>query len=511
MGQAYRRYAVRARAPFATELPLTFLLLACVGSDGPSTVDDTSVVPADDTEQPVLDDTGDSAEPATPTALLVAEQAAITTSLYVTWSSPAPSSSWLEVTDADGVVHELRPAGDTLEAWILAPEGTSVTVAAATDLGDAVERSESAELTTGELPEAFELAPPEVSEGSLMGQRITLSAWDDDGGSVALQNVDGEVVWYRKADKQQTSMAARLRHAGDGIVLSDYGLSRTGEALEGMAANRLLVFGWGGQLLEELETPAGHHYFDVLPDDSVVWLQGQVHEVEGVDEPVVFDRAVSSATGEVFGTEDIAFDTTQCHNPTGYYRDACDAHHMNSVDCDPDAGRCVASLHASDRVLEFDSETGELLHDFSAWPVDVPEGESYAFVGAHDVQYVDGGAAILLFNTSWDGGSWAVRYEVDRKAEALTTSWTHGAGGCHYANAGGGVQELPDGHTLVLFGTPSGIVHEVDAAGEVVWRDSRSGWSDEEACMIDFDPSEQSLLGEVRSYTVDVLRGVLVL
>ena len=496
---------------------MTLLLFACVATDvSPLGDADTGVVPEEEAGQEGLDETEvdeGSEDPGTPapTALLVAERTAVATSLHVAWSSPLPEASWLEVVDADGTTHEIWPQ-DELEAWILAPSGTTVTVTAATELGESVEYSDSVELSTGELPDGFELELPEIADGSLMQHRLTLSAWDDAGGKVALQNPQGEVVWYRVADsEEQTSMAARLLHSGDGVILSDYGLSRTGESLEGMAQNRVLGFGWGGEQLAELATPGGHHFFDLQDDDSVIWLQAESYDVDGVGEPVAFDAAVSSELGEVFGSADVSFDATQCNNPTGYYRDVCDAHHMNSVDCDLDAGRCIASLHASDRVVEFSSVTGELLHDFSAWSQDLPDALTTAFNGAHDVQYVDGGAAMLVFNTAKDRGAWAARYELDRQAEQLSASWAHNADGCLYANAAGGIQALPDGHVLVNYGSPSGILHEVDADGEVVWRDSRSGWSDSQACMIEYDREEESLLGEVRSYGLDVLRGVLVL
>lgn len=497
---------------------MTLLLFACVASEVSTSDDgDTGVVleeeaSSGDAGEGHVDEGVDDEEAPAPTALLVAERTAVSTSLHVTWSSPVPSSSWLEVVDADGASHEVWPVGSTLEAWILAPAGTTVAVTAVTELAESVEFSETVELSTGELPEGFDLDAPEVGEGSLMGDRLTLSAWDDGGGRVALQNPAGEVVWtYLSENEDQTSMAARVLHGAGGVMVSDYSLSRTGESLEGMSGNRVLGIGWGGDVLVEHATPGGHHFFDLQPDDSVIWLQAQAFDVDDIGEPVAFDAAISSELGEVFGTSELSFDANQCNNPTGYYRDVCDAHHLNSVDCDLDAGRCIASLHASDRVVEISSVTGELLHDLSAWSHDLPDTLTAAFNGAHDVQYVDGGAAMLVFNTAKDRGSWAARYELDRQAEQLTASWTHNDDGCLYANAAGGLQALPDGHVLVNFGSPSGILHEVDADGEVVWRDSRSGWADDEACMIEWDRNEESMLGEARSYGLDVLPGVLVL
>ncbi len=134
-----------------------------------------------------------------------------------------------------------------------------------------------------------------------------------------------------------------------------------------------------------------------------------------------------------------------------------------------------------------------------------------AFNGAHDVQYVDGGNAMLVFNTAVERGSWAARYELDRQNEHLTTSWAYGDDGCTFASAAGGVQALPDGHHLVNFGSPYGLLEEIDADGQVVWSSSGSGKHGDDACMIAVDVNDSWMLGDSRSYSLDGMAGVLVL
>ncbi len=493
-------------------------LLACLSTDTP--VDGSSTSDLDELTEDTTDDAGrepttdesDDEAPVTAdvTEIVLAEVRSVQTSVNVTWTSTAPETSWLEVTQ-DGVTHELWPAGLELQAWILAPELTELTITAVTERDGMLERSEPVTVATGALPDGLDLDPGSGNEQATVNERALLTTWDAGSPRTALLNPAGEIVWYRIGNEGRTTMAARLMESGEGIVLSDFALDRTGDELESMDANQVVYVDWGGAMTRSLATPGGHHFFDLQPSDSVVWLQAAPTSVSGVEGTVVFDALVDSDRGELFHTDAVDFYEGHCGGSIGYYGAACDAHHTNSVDCDLDAGRCIASLHATNQVVEIDATTGELLHDFSTWTHELPDSLDTAFNGAHDVQYVDGGNALLVFNTAEGRGSWAARYEIDRQSKALTASWTHGDEACLYAGAAGGVQPLPNGHYLVNYGSPSGILQEVAADGEVVWSASGSGWTEDEACMITYDVNEQWTLGETRSYSLGALAGVLVL
>ena len=61
------------------------------------------------------------------------------------------------------------------------------------------------------------------------------------------------------------------------------------------------------------------------------------------------------------------------------------------------------------------------------------------------------------------------RYEIDAVRSVVRLRESYGLTAGLVAQVGGSAQALPNGHTLVSFGS-AGDVEEYDAAGTVVWR-----------------------------------------
>ncbi|MCP4919032.1 MAG: hypothetical protein GY913_19175 [Proteobacteria bacterium] len=184
----------------------------------------------------------------------------------------------------------------------------------------------------------------------------------------------------------------------------------------------------------------------------------------------------------------------------GYYLDACDVHHANSMDCDLGAGTCLYSLHNTGQVLEVSTE-GTVLDDFSTWPVTNLAGESMnGFLRPHDIHYADDGT-LLVFN---DGSheAWASRLAIDRQARSLTEIWSYGRDLCIQADALGTLQELESGNHLVGFSTPNNMLREVTPDGRVVWELDLGGLDDDARCGLQ---GLSMVLGEARAIHPEAL------
>ena len=154
-----------------------------------------------------------------------------------------------------------------------------------------------------------------------------------------------------------------------------------------------------------------------------------------------------------------------------------DAVHANSIDVTSDGNYLVSSRHM-DAVLKIDSQTGDVIwrlggkrSDFTFVndPINGFSGQHYAREIAPD--------DILLFDDGNDHSpslSRAVEYQLDTTAHTATLVWSYtppldGAGKPIYGSAMGSAQRLPDGDTLIDYGTVS-RVDEVDANGNLVWQ-----------------------------------------
>jgi hypothetical protein len=90
-------------------------------------------------------------------------------------------------------------------------------------------------------------------------------------------------------------------------------------------------------------------------------------------------------------------------------------------------------------------------------------------VGQHSARATTTGAILLLDNLGDTSASRAERYVLDEKQKTAQLIRSYGSLPGVVTQIGGSAQDLPNGHTLVSFGT-AGRVEEYDAAGRVVWR-----------------------------------------
>ena len=144
--------------------------------------------------------------------------------------------------------------------------------------------------------------------------------------------------------------------------------------------------------------------------------------------------------------------------------------HGNAIDSDAD-GNLLVSFRNLGEVTKIDVRTGDVLwrlggraNQFTFTETPMP-----SFVGQHSARALGSGAILLLDNVGDPSQSRAERYAIDEQAHTARLVQSYTSTPSVVTQIGGSVQPLPDGRTLVSFGT-AGRVEEYDASGRVVWR-----------------------------------------
>jgi hypothetical protein len=144
--------------------------------------------------------------------------------------------------------------------------------------------------------------------------------------------------------------------------------------------------------------------------------------------------------------------------------------HGNALDVDTD-GNIIVSFRNLNEITKINAVTGDVMwrlggrrNQFAFRGTTMP-----AFSHQHGARVYGSAALVLLDNTGDPDASRAERYALDERTRTAQLVRSYGPGASVVTLIGGSVQDLPQGRTLVSFGT-AGRVEEYDAQGRVVWR-----------------------------------------
>ncbi|PYP65463.1 MAG: hypothetical protein DMD26_10935 [Gemmatimonadetes bacterium] len=144
--------------------------------------------------------------------------------------------------------------------------------------------------------------------------------------------------------------------------------------------------------------------------------------------------------------------------------------HGNALDLDAD-GNVIVSFRSLNELTKIDVRTGSVMwrmggrrNQFTFLDTSAP-----AFSRQHGARAYAPHGILLLDNVGDPTESWAERYVLDEATRTARLTRSYGSTPAAITQIGGSTQDLPDGHTLVSFGT-AGRVEEYDAAGNVMWR-----------------------------------------
>jgi hypothetical protein len=143
--------------------------------------------------------------------------------------------------------------------------------------------------------------------------------------------------------------------------------------------------------------------------------------------------------------------------------------HGNAIDLDAD-GNLLLSSRSLGEITKIDTRSGAVIwrmggrrNQFAFVDTPMP-----AFARQHGARSNAVGSLVLLDNLGNPSESRAERYVIDEAARTARLAHSYGSVPGVVTQIGGSVQPLPNGRTLVSFGT-EGRVEEYDADGRVTW------------------------------------------
>jgi hypothetical protein len=154
--------------------------------------------------------------------------------------------------------------------------------------------------------------------------------------------------------------------------------------------------------------------------------------------------------------------------PEGRTGDKVNWTHGNALDLDAE-GNLLVSFRSLGEITSIDTRTGAVLWRMGGRRNQLTlAGTDPPFVGQHGLRAVPGGL-VVLDNLGEAEGTRAEWYEVDEAHRAARLAGWYRPAVATVAELGGAIQELPDGHMLVAFGSGA-AVQEYDHEGQVVWQ-----------------------------------------
>lgn len=253
---------------------------------------------------------------------------------------------------------------------------------------------------------------------------------------------------------------------------------------------------WAGEILEDVRLPEPApnntpHEFVLLGNGNMLLLSQPTRIMDltawgGAEDAVVVDQSIYEITpeGEIvfqwhspdyIPIEDTArpqYLSTQPPEGVSYI-------HGNGMTVDLD-GNIILSVRRFDELIKIDRQTGEII-----WRMGGPTSKHNEFTfiddpyngfsGQHNPTILPDGHLLLFDNGDTrpeeDRVSRAVEYEINEENRTVTLVWQFMDRQGRYTNTMGSAQRLPNGNTLIGWGSapPNGpSVSEVTAEGEVV-------------------------------------------
>lgn len=208
----------------------------------------------------------------------------------------------------------------------------------------------------------------------------------------------------------------------------------------------------------------GHHDFIELEDGTIALFMVDKRDVD--QNMVTGDRIVELSQD---GTETEIWNVWD--HETYESTMGLDWSHANALNYDEEQGVYYASMRNFDTIYKIDRATGDVLwrlggdqSDFDFAGSSNPE-----FHKQHQFEVLDGGILVFDNSTPENYYSRAIEFVLDEQEMQATHVWEYLTDPPIYTYGLGDVHRFENGNTMVVWST-SGMIDEVDANGELIWR-----------------------------------------
>ncbi len=341
-------------------------------------------------------------------------------------------------------------AGDQRQVVLGIPAATSVEVYLAGASNGTVWQTDTLTITTDDVPADLP-APTMVfhdptlasSDRWILGSiDVSAGAWFDGPFYFFLLDREGRYVWWRKLEDVRT-MSPQIGINGGYIALD---ATTTFDAGAASAVHRLTL---DGQRDERLDVPGMIWAFSEGPDGTIFY-----DARESTVGPALMERAPDGTIREIW----------QCVPEFGLH---CAS---NTVKYDAERDSILWSMYDLHTVVEIDRDSGAVLRQFGQLPGSYTfDTEAVGFLDQHWPNYTPDGT--LLVSTHLPDApdqQRAFEFEVDDASETLRLVWSYGEGVDEFAYYAGDAHRVPNGNTIVNYGT-GGALREVTHDGELAF------------------------------------------
>jgi Arylsulfotransferase (ASST) len=322
------------------------------------------------------------------------------------------------------------------------------------------------QFSTGELPAeiraiAFTAAGRPTLPLAFLSMRSTFN-----GGLIV--DAEGHVVWYARTAARPLGAARRAN--GHWVLMQD-----------GVGLTEFSLLGETVVQLSQQQVGAGmvHHDVTATPWGTLLFLAFDPRDVGG---RVLQGEALwewSPETGALHKRWS-AFDFLDPPLDAGARSVPDDWLHANSVAFGP-RGNIVVSLHFLDQVISIAPDFGSIEWRLGGVRSTLAIAPGQASSGQHSAREVAVNR-VLMFDNGFDradGSRWsrALELAIDPASGAVSTQWQYRPDRDIWARIVSSVRRLPNGHSVVTFGTTAGLVgstgpvavHEIAPDGQLVW------------------------------------------
>jgi hypothetical protein len=358
-------------------------------------------------------------------------------------------------------------AGPASEPLLGAPYDADVSYRVVSDDGSGPITTEVATIRTGELDPELPLPVVTASDPRLWGiedRYLVGSVSEGDTTRFAqpfwifILDRNARVVWAQKTPDTRTTLYVRVSTDGRKLLWDE---STFWSDLDRGANSTVHRSSLDLSDVETIATPGLHYEYVDLPDGSIVW-----GDLGGIDERLVQGNGTEEPT--------VLWTCADVRDRIGDPNYKCAS---NSLSWDARSDHLLLSLYTTSTVFEIDRATGEMVRWFGktpdAWSFD-PEDSQFEW--EHGVSFADDGNLLMITHeevTGMFGGlipfgvpSIAREYALDADRETLVNVWS--SDDEIIAQEGGDVHRLPNGNTLMSFGTGASL-REVAADGTAAW------------------------------------------
>jgi len=393
----------------------------------------------------------------------------VATVVKVNWSLEEEAQVWFEY-GIDGACegHETSSiTGSQGETLLLGlPPVTDVCFVGFAELGGDVVEAESQTIRTGNLPSAFstmtieDYNPDKVAPGYIVGSNAI------DPAMLYVVNREGEIVWYQEPVNEYLRPQMIISQSGDSFIYNEFSKDFTDDS------SKISRVSFGGEIIEEFDTPDGHHSFQELPDGTIVYIAIDVRETDEwglvVGDSVVEIPPDGSDPVVVYTVWDDPNIELGPHSEwdSTFYPQGRDWTHANYIYYSEDRDTYTISFRNVNTVVEFDRYTGETIRSVGRFGTHATDPGLIQY--PHAGYWTADGTLMFLTSPPGTNESWGVEMSFDDQNMEAELVWSYGNDEGHKALILGEALRLSNDNTLVNFGSTGRLI-EVTPDGEEVW------------------------------------------